>query len=144
MDPKTAEYMKTYCLMVKSRRAARSITRRYNKLARTYDLQATQIGLLFAISAGGFDSISELAERTVIERSAMTRNLQALRKKGLISSDSEGRGRSQRVALTEEGERRVEEFIPVWFEAHDKVRAELGEEKWNQVQDALKILAELE
>ena len=137
MDPKTAEYMKTYCLMVKSRRAARSITR-------TYDLQATQIGLLFAISAGGFDSISELAERTVIERSAMTRNLQALRKKGLISSDSEGRGRSQRVALTEEGERRVEEFIPVWFEAHDKVRAELGEEKWNQVQDALKILAELE
>mgnify|MGYP003141026124 FL=1 len=144
MDPKTAEYMKTYCLMVESRRAARSITRRYNKLARTYDLQATQIGLLFAISAGGFDSISELAERTVIERSAMTRNLQALRKKGLISSDSEGRGRSQRVALTEEGERRVEEFIPVWFEAHDKVRAELGEEKWNQVQDALKILAELE
>ena len=98
MDPKTAEYMKTYCLMVKSRRAARSITRRYNKLARTYDLQATQIGLLFAISAGGFDSISELAEQ----------------------------------------------FIPVWFEAHDKVRAELGEEKWNQVQDALKILAELE
>ena len=144
MDPKTAKHMKTYCLMVKSRRAARSITRRYNKLAREHGLQATQLGLLFAIAGGGFGSISELAERTAIERSAMTRNLQALRKKGLIQADNEGRGRAQRVSLTQEGEKHVEEFIPVWFEAHDKVRAEIGEEKWNQVQDALKILADLE
>lgn len=144
MDAKTAKHMATYCLMVNSRRAARSITRRYNKLAREHDLQATQLGLLFSIAAGGFNSISELAERTATERSAMTRNLQALRKKGLIQPENEGRGRSQKVSLTEEGERRVEEFIPVWFEAHDKVREELGEEKWNQVQEALKILTELE
>lgn len=144
MDSKTAKHMTTYCLLVNSRKAARSITRRYNKLAREHDLQATQLGLLFSIAGGGFGSISELAERTAVERSAMTRNLQALRKKGLIEAESEGRGRSQKVSLTKEGERRVEEFIPVWFEAHDKVREELGEEKWNQVQDALKILAALE
>ncbi|WP_323794619.1 MarR family winged helix-turn-helix transcriptional regulator [Nisaea sp.] len=144
MDAKTAKHMTTYCLMLNSRRAARSITRRYNRLAKEHGLQATQLGLLFAIAGGGFSSISELAERTAIERSAMTRNLQALRKKGLIQAENEGRGRSQRVSLTEEGERHVEEFIPVWFEAHDKVRVELGEEKWNQVQEALKILADLE
>lgn len=144
MDSQTAKHMTTYCLMVNSRRAARSITRRYNKLAQKHDLQATQLGLLFSIAGGGFSSISELAERTATERSAMTRNLQALRKKGLIQPENEGRGRSQKVSLTEEGERRVEEFIPIWFEAHDKVREELGEEKWNQVQEALKILVALE
>ncbi|WP_193182929.1 MarR family winged helix-turn-helix transcriptional regulator [Nisaea sediminum] len=144
MDAKLAGYMAANCLVVKTRRAARAITRRYNRLDLPLDLSAPQITLLFSISRGGFSSVSELSERTAIERSALTRNLKILRKRGLISSEVEGRGRAQRVELTQAGEQCVADFIPVWFEAHDRIKAELGEEKWNMVQDALQILSDLE
>lgn len=144
MDPSLAKYMAAHCLVLNTRRAARSITRRYNRLDLPEDLSAPQITLLFSISGGGFASVSELAERTAIERSALTRNLKVLRKKGLISSDAEGRGRAQRVELTRAGEKCVTDFIPVWFEAHDRIKADLGEEKWNKVQEAIRILSDLD
>ncbi|UUX49049.1 MarR family winged helix-turn-helix transcriptional regulator [Nisaea acidiphila] len=143
MDAKLAGYMSANCLVLKTRRAARSITRRYNRLDLPLDLSAPQILLLFSISGGGFESVSALAERTAIERSALTRNLKVLRKKGLISSEAEGRGRAQRVELTPEGAKCVADFIPIWFEAHDRIKEDLGEEKWNKVQEALQILSDL-
>eukprot|EP00435_Cladocopium_sp_Y103_P078410 s1_g2149.t1 len=133
--------MTDQCMVLKTRRAARAVTRRYNELLKPFGIQSTQASLLSIIYGGGFDSISDLAEKMAIERSALTRNLKVLRDQGYITSDAEGRGRAQKVTLTRAGQRSVEKVAPLWIKAQDELRAELGEREWKKIQAALSTLA---
>ncbi len=127
-------------MVLKTRRAARAVTRRYNQLLRPFDLQCTQVSLLYAVAAGGFDSISEMADQQAMERSTLTRNLQLLRKRGLICSEQEGQGRPQRFELTPQGAHLLEVTIPLWQQAQDTLRQEWGEEDWSVIQSSLSIV----
>lgn len=131
------------CLVLKTRRAARAITRRYNTLLKPLGLQCTQASLLFAIARGGFLSIKDLAEQLAIERSAMTRNLRLLQKAGLVNSDEQGQGRAQRVQLTQAGRAMVKTCLPLWHMAQNAVRRELGESQWSDTQNTLTRLGAL-
>lgn len=131
------------CMVLKTRRAARAVTRRYNVLLKPYALQSTQASLLFAIAKGGFESISELAEQMAIERSALTRNLRLLQEAGYATSQIKGRGRAQRVELTQEGEALLETLLPLWVEAQDGLRKELGEREWANAQAALSLVGQV-
>lgn len=135
--------MTDQCMVLKTRKAARAITRRYNVLLKPHGIQSTQASLLYAIAGGGFESISGLAEMMAIERSALTRNLKLLRDAGYINSDHKKRGRAQKVALTDEGEALLKIGIPLWVEAQNTLRAELGEKKWADVQAALTTIGML-
>lgn len=135
--------MTDQCMVLKTRKAARAITRRYNALLKPHGIQSTQASLLYAIAGGGFESISELADMMAIERSALTRNLQLLRDAGYINSDHQGRGRAQKVALTNEGEALLEIGVPLWVEAQNALRTELGEKEWRHVQTALTTIGML-
>lgn len=134
--------MAEQCLVLKTRRAARAITRRYNALLRPHGLQSTQASLLFAISRGGFESIRELAELLAMERSALTRNLRLLHDAGLITSDQRGQGRAQRVRLSAAGDALLTSVLPLWFEAQDAMRAELGDDEWVRAQRALTLIGD--
>ena len=133
--------MTDQCMVLKTRRAARAVTRRYNELLKPLGIQSTQASLLSSIYAGGFDSISDLADKMAIERSALTRNLKVLRDRGYITSDAEGRGRAQKVKLTKAGQNSVEKVAPLWIKAQDELRAELGTREWSKIQAALSTLA---
>ncbi len=135
--------MTDHCMVLKTRRAARAVTRRYNTLLKPLGLKSTQAYLLSVIHAGNFESISDLAEHLVIERSALTRNLKVLRDAGLITSDNEGRGRAQKVVLTKAGKKIVENVAPLWIKAQNDLRDELGEREWNRVQAALTAVGDL-
>lgn len=135
--------MTDQCMVLKTRRAARAVTRRYNELLKPLGIQSTQASLLSCIYAGGFDSISDLAEKMAIERSALTRNLKVLRDQGYITSDAKGRGRAQKVKLTKAGQNSVEKVGPLWVAAQNELRAELGDREWNRVQAALSTLADI-
>lgn len=128
------------CLVLKTRRAARAITRRYNAMLKPLGLQCTQASLLFAIARGGFASIKDLAEQLAIERSAMTRNLRLLQQAGLVSSDAQGQGRAHRVHLTKAGRAMVKTCLPLWHTAQNAVRRELGESQWANTQTTLSRL----
>lgn len=143
MDAPPPAAMAGQCMVLKARRAARAITRRYNARLRPYGLQSTQAALLFAIARGGFDSISDLAERMAIERSALTRNLRLLREAGLVSTDRSGRGRPQKVTLTDAGDRMLQTLLPLWAEAQEGLRAELGEAEWSRAQATLAVIGDL-
>lgn len=129
-------------MVLKTRRAARAITRRYNALLKPYKLQSTQVSLLFAIYKGGFDSISDLADRMAMERSALTRNLRLLQKAGLVTSDQTGQGRAQKVRLTDDGAAMLRTLVPLWIEAQNALRGELGDEEWAGVQRALTLIGQ--
>ncbi len=131
------------CLVLKTRRAARAITRRYNELLNPYGIQSTQASLLFAIERGGFKSISDLAEWLCIERSALTRNLSLLRKRGLISSDEAKQGKAHKVHLSGEGQELLKVISPLWVIAQDAVLEELGDKNWDKLQEALTAIGNL-
>ncbi len=131
------------CLVLKTRQAARTITRRYNELLVPYGIQSTQASLLFVVARGGFDSISELAELLSFERSALTLNISLLRGRGLILSDDPRQGKAQKVQLSEDGLKLLQAISPLWVKAQDTVRIELGDEGWKRAQEALAALGEL-
>ena len=131
------------CMVVKTRQAARAVTRRYNQLLRPLGIQTTQASLLFAIRSGRFDSVSDMANTLGIERSALTRNLKPLRDMGLVVSDNEGKGRAQRLSLTPEGAALAVTVLPMWVDAQNALKAELGERTWNMVQHSLSIMGEV-
>lgn len=132
------------CMVAKTRQAARAVTRRYNQLLRPLGIQTTQASLLFAIRSGRFDSVSDMANTLGIERSALTRNLKLLRDKGLVVSDNEGKGRAQRLSLTPEGDAMATAVLPLWVEAQNDLKAELGERTWTMVQNSLTIMGGVE
>lgn len=142
MSPFPAD-MTDQCMVLKTRRAARAITRRYNALLKPLGLKSTQAYLMSIIYAGDFESITDLAEHLAIERSALTRNLKVLRDAGLTTSDSEGRGRAQKVVLTKAGKKTVEKVAPLWIKAQNDLRDELGDREWNRVQAALTAVGNL-
>lgn len=131
------------CMVLKTRRAARAITRRYNALLKPLGIQSTQAYLLSSIYSGGFESISELAEQLAVERSALTRNLKVLREAGYITSDNEGRGRAHKVILTKSGKKTVARVAPLWVKAQKNLQKEIGEKEWDRVQSALTIVGAL-
>ncbi|MGH1352491.1 MAG: MarR family winged helix-turn-helix transcriptional regulator [Methyloligellaceae bacterium] len=131
------------CLVLKTRRAARAITRRYNALLNPYGIQSIQASLLFAIDRGGFKSISEMADWLSIERSALTRNISLLRERGLICSDENKQGKAQKVILSADGRKLIETISPLWLQAQDAVREEVGEESWDKIQNALAAIGGL-
>lgn len=129
--------MTEVCMVGKTRRAARAVTRRYNRLLEPFGLKTTQASLIFVIRWSQHDSISEMAAQLGIERSALTRNLKILRDMGLVTRNSEGRGKAQRPELTEEGLKMLKTVIPLWQKAQNDLKEELGEDSWNEIQRSL-------
>lgn len=129
--------MTEVCMVGKTRRAARAVTRRYNRLLEPFGLKTTQASLIFVIRWSQHASISDMAVQLGIERSALTRNLKILRDMGLVTRNSEGRGKAQRPELTEEGLKMLKTVIPLWQKAQDDLREELGEDSWNEIQRSL-------
>jgi len=131
------------CLVTNSRRAARAVTRRYSALLAPHGLKSTQASLLFALHATPESSVSALAERLGIERSAMTRNLKLLERTGLTASPVQGRGRRQAYRLTPAGRAKLETLLPLWHAAQAAVKEEFGEAEWNALQRTLRALSTL-
>ena len=120
---------------------ARAITRRYDALARPFGITATQFSLLGTLVASGAQSISELAERRGFERTTLTRNLARLEKLGLIESRPADRGKGRVCDLSDKGRAMLEDLLPVWRRAQAEIRAELGEDGFDEADATLKRIA---
>ena len=128
------------CAALRTRMAARSVTRLYDEALRPCGLRITQFSLLVAIKVGAPRSISRLADRLAMERTTLTRNLQLLERQGLITVEEEGYRRARAMRLTDAGDAKLAETLPVWRETQDRVVATLGRQHWD---DARRLLEDL-
>ncbi|MEI6001662.1 winged helix-turn-helix transcriptional regulator [Paraburkholderia bengalensis] len=105
-------------------RAARYVARVYNRHLANVSLTASQHGILEAIGKHGPVSLQVLGEVMVIERSALQRTLQPLKRAKLVQSmvDPANKKRSL-YELTAEGGARLESSISLIWSAE----AELAE-----------------
>lgn len=123
--------------------AARSVTRVYDEALRPFGLKITQFTLLVAIRTGTPASISRLADHLAMERTTLTRNLRLLEREGLVTVGPEGYRRARAMALTEAGETKLKETLPVWRATQDHLVATFGAGHWNDARRLLEGLSRL-
>ena len=127
------------CVCLHARMAARAVTRAYDAALAPLGLEATQFTLLSAIAADPTRSVTAMADRLALERSSLSRNLDLLRRRGLIAAGS-GRGRAVRYAVTAEGEALIAAALPAWAEAQARFEQAVGAEGWAETRAALRRL----
>jgi DNA-binding MarR family transcriptional regulator len=121
-------HMKKYCASLNLRRAARVITRHYDRALRSAGVTATQLPLLAAINSGVNTSISSLADELDLERSSVSRELDGLGRLSLIEFSSGIDKRATAITLTARGHKTLAAAFAAWQEAHDAITAAYGNE----------------
>jgi len=110
------------CAVMNLRQASRAITSFYDAALRPAGLRATQLNILMAIEVGAPTTVSAIAEIVGTDRTTMTRNVQLLRKRGLIET--------KRVTLTARGRAAAAAALPLWERAQATVVDSLGGTRW--------------
>lgn len=121
------------CACLNLRMAARAMTQRYDRALQPCGLHITQYSLLLALSSTGPITINHLAQRLVMDRTTLSRNLRPLAEKGLTCSQPGEDRRTRVIDLTEEGRRALLEARPLWEEAQESVIAFLGAERFERM-----------
>lgn len=137
----TAHDAASGCACHKVRIAARAVTRAYDEALRPVGLRSTQFTVLVAASVAAGIPLNQLATVLGLERTTLTRSLDAIEKEGLICLEKVD-GRTRKVVLTQRGKYRLDLALPLWNQAQQNLRRRLGEEGWAMVNDGLAMLAE--
>lgn len=132
------------CMLMNARRAARAVSRRYDRLARPHGLTAVQFSVMGAVINGAGKTISELADGLGMERTTLVRNLALLEKQGLIRGERLEKGNGRCHVLTERGEVLVDSCLPVWRKAQDDLARELGQADFLETVRVLQRLADID
>ena len=107
------------CAVANARLMARRLTQFLTDRMKATDLGVAQFALLAQIAAAADDTLGALAQRTGLDPSTLSRNLQVLERDGLVEmAVDENDSRRRAVWLTEEGARRLESALAAWREAH--------------------------
>ena len=103
------------CAGIRSRLAARRITRFMEERMQETGLSFAQFALMIHVAAARDDTIGGLAERMDLDQSTLSRNLRALEQAGLVEiAVVEKDLRRRSVWLTEQGASTLEAAMPVW------------------------------
>ncbi len=125
----------TQCTCGNLRTAARVITQFYDDLLRPSGLLITQFKLLGALAAQGPVAISPLAEQLGLDPTTLARNLKPLERDGLVAIAIGEDRRTRMVHLTEQGQKALDEALPLWEEAQARIISQLGQEHWRSLFD---------
>lgn len=116
------------CTGAALRKATRRMSQFYDDALRPAGLKLTQYSVLSTLAYAEDPSITDLADRLMMDRTTLTRNLQPLQKAGWVRLGRGGDARSRAVELTAEGRRKLADAAPVWRAAELAVRERLGDD----------------
>jgi DNA-binding MarR family transcriptional regulator len=131
------------CAGWNARLAARRITAFLNHRMQDSSLSLVQFGLMAQIASASNDTLTELAQRTGLEQSTLSRNLQVLEAAGLVeiaAGDKDARRRA--VWLTQKGAQSLEAGLVDWKRAHSELAKRLDPEAARRLAIAAEALDE--
>ena len=115
------------CLCLASRRAARAMTRLFERQLRPHGIRATQFTALVALTTSGPLSIGGLAKAIGVERTTLTRNLARLEARGWVEiAGAAADARSRIVSATQHGRDMLAAALPAWQRAQGAAQATIG------------------
>lgn len=133
-SPSQAGRSTSACVSSAVRRADRALNRLYDDALRPSGLITTQYALLSILSrADGPMPHSHLAARQEMASTTLSRNLKPLERDGLIRIAPGEDRRTRYVAITPEGQAALERARPLWRSVQERVVAEVGQERVDQL-----------
>src|SRR4051794_14840792 len=122
------------CLARSVLSASPSLTRVYNAFLRDTGLQITQFSILAAFKLDRYRPLSHLSETLALERTTLLRNIDLLRRAGLVvarpaedHAPARSGSRAKRFDLTQAGRDALHGALPAWEQAQQAFDAALGE-----------------
>ena len=131
------------CVGFNIRKASRAISQYYESVLKPSGIRATQFTLLVNIRSAGTPTINELADALVMDRTTLTRNLQALEKQDLVKIGEGIDRRTRTVSLSCKGGEQLTKAIPYWEKAQEKMIKHLGGDRWKELRIILDNLVQL-
>ncbi|MFO1325312.1 MAG: MarR family winged helix-turn-helix transcriptional regulator [Burkholderiales bacterium] len=114
------------CVCGRLRRAARALTQLYDDTMAPSGLRVTQFSLLRTLERRGPVRITELAALCLLDRTALSRNLEPLAAQGLVAVVAGRDARTREATLTRAGRAALERAMPYWRRAQAEVAQRLG------------------
>jgi DNA-binding MarR family transcriptional regulator len=118
--------IQTKCVCVRARRATRSLTALYDQALKPVRLRITQFSALRTIERLQPVSVSRLAEEMALDRSTLGRNLQLLRRRGLVGFADGEDLRTWSISITPKARDLLDDAAPLWEGAQAKLQRVLG------------------
>ena len=141
MPVSDSKHLTAACACGRLRRASRALTQLYDDVMAPSGLRLTQFSLLRTLARNGALKISDLAERMLLDRTALSRNLDPLVERRLVSVSAGRDARTREVALTPKGEAALQAATKHWIRAQQDVERRIGKPKLDAL---IALLAELE
>ena len=132
----------TSCIGVRVARLNRLVARRFDAVLRPHGVTISQLEVLAAlVSAAEPVRPAVLASGLAVERSTMSRNLASLERRGrVVTTERSPSGRSQRVAITQDGRSTLAEIQSTWARAQRDLLDALGADVVPQLDSWLRAL----
>jgi DNA-binding MarR family transcriptional regulator len=112
------------CLLGRLRMLSRAVTRMFEHAMADCSLKAGQLTLLAMVAHYQPITASQLAQRSVLEKSTLSRDLAVLVKHGLIY---QGHGSRQKpLTLSDKGRQLLDRVWPVWQQTHQHLLTLVG------------------
>jgi len=128
------------CLGLRLRKLDRIVTQIYEKRLSRHGISLAQFTLLTVIGRLKKPSPGQIVSFLHVEKSSLSRNLQLLIRRGLVSAqDTRGR-RIDRVGLTGSGRRKIQSALADWREAQKAASALLGPRFFHELRKAIDAL----
>ena len=131
------------CACGRLRRATRALTQLYDDLLLPSRLRVTQFSLLRMLSRKGTTRISELAKLLLLDRTALSRTLDPLVRRGLVSIVPGRDARTREISLTAAGERAIRVASRHWKRAQERVVSALGSDRLEALLETLAAIEAL-
>ena|ERR1043166_7226219 len=121
------------CACANLRRAARAVTRLYNRELLSDGIEITQFTLMMTLQRVGEISQGELGEILAIDSTSLTRMLKLLKDHGWVQAKEGDDRRFRLFRLTKAGREKVQQCLPHWNHAQEQLRAALGEKTMGEL-----------
>ena len=141
IDPREIVRLGQSCPLRHLRQSTRVMEHIFDETLRPSGLRGSQLPVLAVTAVIGPTNISSLAERLVMDRTTLTRNLKPLERRGLIRIATGEDRRTREVSLTPKGAQVMAQVMPLWESSQNLVIEELGN-RWHR--ELLGALSEVE
>lgn len=121
------------CACFNLQKATRAVSQFYNKILKPSGLRGTQYTILRVLAVIDSGSITNIANRMVVDRTTLTRNLRPLEKRKLVKIVPGKDQRSREVRLTQKGKDTLITAIPLWEEAQKRFSEGMGMEDYQNL-----------
>jgi len=126
------------------RKSARKITQFYENSLREAGIKPTQFSILAALANTGPIQLSQLADRLLLERTSLTRNLNVLERNTWIDiQPGEEDSRQRVVSLSRNGYKQLDLAIPYWQKAQKAIAKDMGQDTITGLRSTLDEMTEI-